>query len=195
MKSEKSNICTSKLEIDTFETLVNEITQSISLKNYCYLIEYTEYALTSGLYEISDNGVKYSNDTVTIFENFSKQIKALLQREGILLIWVESGNKPTLKFVSHYNPELFIDDIFELILFQEYNIEPCDEERKHVLQHSLKAEKIKDTLVYACYENNTDKIMECIKNGKQSQLDKKLKYIGTPIGICAKKIILLHLRQ
>ncbi|WP_371363672.1 hypothetical protein SRRS_45480 [Sporomusa rhizae] len=187
MNLEKSNPDISNIElIDTQEPLAREIIQFISLKNYCYLIECTEHSLTSGLYEISAYGAKYSNDTVIIFEQFCDRIKALFKRNGILLICLESGKKPTFKFISHYNPELFTIDVFELILFKEYNIEPCDEERKQVLQQSIKAEKIKDTLVYACYENNTDKIMECLRQAKQSQLNKKLKYVGTPLGICAK---------
>ena len=176
----------SEAEIDTVEALLNDIIGFIKLENYCYFIEATEQSFTSGLYEISTSGAEYTNETVTVFKNFIERIKKLLVGKGILLIRVENGIDPTFKLISHYNPELYSSDVFELILFQEYGIEPCDEERKQVLKKSIKEEKIKATLVYACYENNTNKILQCLKNIKQSQLDKKLKYTGTPLGFCAK---------
>lgn len=186
MRLEKSGIYINEIETKKLEILINDINRFISFKNYCYLIEHTGHSLTSGLYEISAYGFKYSNHTVDIFKNFSEYIESVVQGKGIYLSRMENRKKPTFKFFSHYNPELFTEDIFDLIIFQEYNIEPCDEERKQVLQQSIKAEKIKDTLVYACYENDTDKIIECLKHAKKSQLDKKLKYTGTSIGLCAE---------
>ena len=50
-----------------------------------------------------------------------------------------------LKFISHYNKELFTPDVFELIIFQELGIEPSDDERKQVLIKSLKAEEVLKT--------------------------------------------------
>jgi hypothetical protein len=182
----KPKTYTQETRIDTVETLVNDIIKSIDFKSYCYFIEATEQSFTSGLYEIAKCGSEYKNETVSIFDTFAERIEALLRGKGILLIRAERGNSPTFKFISQYNPELFTHDVFDLILFQEYGIEPCDEERKNVLKQSLKAEKVKDTLVYACYENNTNNILECLKNAKQLQLDKKLEYKGTPLGLCAK---------
>lgn len=183
---DKSSKYTSVAKTDTVEALVNDIILFVKLENYCYFIEATEQSLTSGLYEINTSGAKYKNETVTIFENLIDRLKEQLRGKGILLIYVESGKGPIFKFISHYNPELFTNDVFELILFQEYGIEPSDEERKQILKKSIKEEKIKDTLVYACYENNTNKIFECLKNTKTSQLNKKLEYTGTPLGLCAK---------
>lgn len=170
----------------TVETLVKKIVQIINLESYCYLIEATHQSFTSGLYEVNTDGGRYRNETVDIFDTIFEDIEELLKGKGILLIWVESGKSPIFKFISHYNPELFTDDIFELIIYQEYGIEPCAEERKQILKQSIKKEKIKNTLVYACYEDNTSKILECLKNAKKSQLDKKLKYTGTPLGLCAR---------
>jgi hypothetical protein len=177
---------TSEAKTDTVEALVNDIIRFINLDNYCYFIEATEQSFTSGLYEINTSGAKYKNETVTVFNKFTERIEELLHGKGILLICVGSGEGPTFKFISHYNRSLFTNDVFELILFQEYGVEPCDEERKQVLKKSIKEEKIKDTLLYACYENNTNKILECLKNTKQSQLNKKFEYTGTPLGLCAK---------
>lgn len=172
--------------IDSFEVLLNDIVKTIQLNDYCYFIEATEQSFTSGLYEINGSCAKYKNETVNIFKMFVERIKNQLKGLGILLIRVENGIKPIYKIISHYNKELFTHDTFDLILFQEFGIEPYDEERKQVLKQSIKKESIKYTLVYACYENNTNKILECLKNVKKSQLDKKMEYVGTPLGLCAR---------
>jgi hypothetical protein len=64
------------------------------------------------------------------------------------------------KVIHHidYNPELFSDDAMELILYQTYGVTPFDAERKAQLEESLSQEKIKKTLVYACYLNLADEI-------------------------------------
>jgi hypothetical protein len=169
-----------------FEVLLNDIAKITSLKNYCYIFENTLNSFTSGVYKITNGGVEYSNETVLIFNEFGERIRDILQREVILVVFNLQGNKPKFKFIIHYNKELFSNDLFELIIFQEYNLEPCNEQRRCILKESIKAEKIKDTLVYACYENNTDKIMKSLKNPKQSQLDRRLNCVGTQLGICAK---------
>ncbi|MBK1813024.1 hypothetical protein JHL18_20580 [Clostridium sp. YIM B02505] len=153
---------------DGFEILLNDIAKITSLKDYCYIFENTSNSFTSGLYEITSGGVEYSNETILIFNEFGKRIRDILQREGILVFFALQGNKAKFKFITHYNKELFSNDLFELIIFQEYNLEPCNEQRRCILKQSIKAEKIKNTLVYACYENNTDKIMKALKNPKQS---------------------------
>lgn len=182
----KPVIITGEATIDTIENLVNDIVKFININKYCYLIEATEQSFSSGLYEIDSNGAKYSNETLTVFDTFSQRIEELLNGKGILLIWVDFECRPMLKFISHYNKELFTPDVFELIIFQELGIEPSDDERKQVLIKSLKAESIKNTLVYACYENKTDKILDILKKARKADLDKKLEYVGTPLGLCAR---------
>ncbi len=109
-----------------------------------------------------------------------------MRGRGILLIRVEADSVSSYKFIPLYNPELFTHDVFELILFQEYGVEPYDIERKQILKQSIKKEKIKETLAYACYENNTDKILKLVENAKLKDLDKKIAYCGTPLGLCAR---------
>jgi|GEM_PF-1255683 len=185
-KSKSPVISTGEEKIDSVDNLVNDIVRYINIDKFCYLIEATENSFTSGLYEFDSNGAKYSNKTVTVFKTFSQRIQELLHGKGILLIWVDFKAKPMLKFISHYNKELFTTDVFELIIFQELGIEPSDYERKQVLNTSLEAETIKNTLVYACYENKTDKILDILKKARKADLDKRLEYVGTPLGLCAR---------
>ena len=90
------------------------------------------------------------------------------------------------KVIHHidYNPELFSDDAMELILYQTYGVTPFDAERKAQLEESLSQEKIKKTLVYACYLNLTDEIdLLLSKKISKGELNRDLKGIGTPLGL------------
>ena len=109
-----------------------------------------------------------------------------LEETGVHIFRYEKGELAEEKYISHYNVELFDGDACELILFQEYGLNPVEDERKEVLKASVKAEKIKDTLVYACYLNDTDKILSCLNKISKAQLNKRLNYYGTPLGICAQ---------
>ncbi|MFW1859254.1 ankyrin repeat domain-containing protein [Acinetobacter defluvii] len=67
---------------------------------------------------------------------------------------------------------------------QTYDVTPSDEERKIQLQTSLQEEKIKQTLVYACYLNLVDQIDFLLsKKINKSELNRNLKGVGTPLGL------------
>lgn len=90
------------------------------------------------------------------------------------------------KIIHHtnYNPELFWDAAMELILYQTYGVIPVDLERKTQLGESLQQEKIKKTLVYACYLNLRNEIDFLLtKKVIKSELNRNLKGIGTPLGL------------
>jgi hypothetical protein len=90
------------------------------------------------------------------------------------------------KVIHHidYNPELFSDDAMELILYQTYGVTPFDAERKAQLEESLSQEKIKKTLVYACYLNLADEIdLLLSKKISKGELNRDLKGRGTPLGL------------
>ena len=171
-------------ERDDFKQLVNDIFSKINRTNFIYIIQKTDNSSTSGLYEITNGCSRYSNDTVEIFKSFSETIRDLLLIKGILIIYPNEFNKPETKLIRFYNPELYTNDLFELIIFQEFGFQPHEEERQEVLKQSILKEKIKETLVYSCYENNTERILAIIKDAKKPQLDKKLEYTGTPLGLC-----------
>jgi hypothetical protein len=170
---------------DLVEAIVHE--PMLRDRTYIYLILGTENSFTSGYFAIIGNEVSYDgNVTIALFDKYGDEIEELMVGKGILCIKVEAGMRVEHCLVKDTNPELFDSDVFELLIYQRYGLEPQEEERKEVLQKSLKAEKIKNTLVFACYMNDMDKIKERVVNAKQSDLDKVLKYCGIPLQFCSK---------
>ena len=41
-------------------------------------------------------------------------------------------------------------------------------------------------MVYACYINDTDLILERVEKAGNAELNKKFQYVGTPLGLCAE---------
>lgn len=173
-------------KIDSLENLIDDIHKKINRDKYIFLIRGAENLFTSSLFDIKENTVEYSNDTVEIFEMFTQRIQSLFRGKGILVLSQFEINKPATKLIPFYNPEIFNEDLFELIVYQEFDMLPKWPKRQEVLKQSLVKEKIKQTLVYACLENNTPRILECLKKIKKSELDQSFKYGGTPLGYCAK---------
>lgn len=173
-----------KKEINWYEKFVQEF--SSESNEYFLMIIVTAHSMSPVLYANIDGEVKHSNQLdSTLFQKY-KESFLTLKEPGIHIFKYQNKTFTENKLISHYNPELFNPDACELILFQEYGLNPLDEDRKQVLQTSLKAEKIKQTLVYACYLNDTDKILNCLKTCTNAQLNKKLEYCGTPLGLCAR---------
>jgi len=179
-KRKKSN---DKNKVDQ---LAQEIFNRINKRDFIYIIKATSNSYTSGLYKIENTLIKYSNDTVEISKEFSPTIQETLKNVGLFIIYPNQQNKLETKVIKFYNPELFTEDLFELTIFQEFGFRPKESERQGILEQSIKKEKIKKTLVYACFENNSEKILELVKNTKKYQLDKKLEYTGTPLGLCVQ---------
>lgn len=170
---------------DLVDAIINE--PMLSDKTYTYLILGTENSYTSGYFAISENEVSYDGHiTVALFDKYRNEIKELMLGKGILCIKVDAGKLVEYGLVNDTNPELFDTDVFELIIYQRYGLEPEEEERKEILQQSLKAEKIKNTLVFACYMNDMERIKELVTHASKSDLDKVLKYSGTSLQFCSK---------
>ncbi len=172
--------------MDVVERFVDDVVESIQLDHYGFLIEATRNAFTAALFAISEAGATRDADGVSIFEEYSERIQRDLSGIGILLIHKAPGEVRSYKIFPYYNPELYVTDQFELILYQELGVEPKEEERRAVLKKSLKAEKIKQSLVYSCYEDNRAEIVARVKQASKAQLDKRLQYTGTPLGFCAR---------
>ncbi|MEK3937242.1 ankyrin repeat domain-containing protein [Sporosarcina sp. FSL W7-1349] len=170
---------------DLVEAIINE--PMLREKTYTYFILGTENSFTSGYFTIVENEASYDGDiTVALFNKYADTIQTLMRGQGILCIKADAGILVDHSLVKDINPELFDADLFELLNFQRYNLEPAEGERKEVLRESLKAEKIKQTLVFACYMNDIGRIRELAPSAKKSQLDKVLKYSGTPLQFCSK---------
>jgi len=170
---------------DLVEAIIKE--PMLREKTYTYFILGTENSFTSGYFTIVENEASYDGDiTVTLFKKYADKIQTLMRGQGVLCIKTNAGTLIDHGVVKDMNPELFDTDLFELLNFQRYKLEPAGKERKEILQESIKAEKIKQTLVFACYMNDTERIRELVPNAKKSQLDKVLKYSGTPLQFCSK---------
>lgn len=167
------------------DTIINE--PMLSERTYTYLILGTENSFTSGYFAVLENEVSYDGEiTIALFDKYINEIKELMLGKGILCIKVDAGKLVEHCIVKDMNPELFDTDVFELIIYQRYDLEPKGEERKEILQQSLKAEKIKNTLVFACYMNDMEKIKELVTHARKSDLDKVLEYRGTSLQFCSK---------
>ncbi|MFD0717052.1 ankyrin repeat domain-containing protein [Paenibacillus sp. GCM10027626] len=175
--------------MNNLEDLINAIIHEpvLSGRTYIYLISGTNNSFTSGYFAIIENEVSYDGETtIALFDKHMKEIMDLMSGKGILCIRVDAGKLVEHCIVKDMNPELFDSDVFELVIYQRYGLEPKEEERKEVLQKSLKAEKIKDTLVFACYMNDMERIKELVTNARKSDLDKVLQYSGTSLQFCSK---------
>lgn len=108
--------------------------------------------------------------------------------EGIHLFHFSDSQCADRRHIAHFNPELLYKGAECLAIYQEYGLKPENESGKQQLKEALKGEKIKDTLVYACYENNREKIMQYLASDqlKKAQLNKVLNLCGTPLILCAK---------
>ncbi|MDM5248385.1 ankyrin repeat domain-containing protein [Lysinibacillus sp. G4S2] len=170
------------------EDLINAIINESILreKTYTYLILGTKNSFTSGYFTIDNNEASYDGDiTIALFNKYVSEIETFMQGQGVLCIKVDAGILAEHCLVKDMNPELFDMDVFELLNYQRYGLEPMERERKDVLQKSLRAEKIKITLVFACYMNDMDRIRELVFRAKKSDLDKILEYRGTPLQFCS----------
>lgn len=172
--------------MEAIEQLVIDIAGFIRADHYAYFILATRNAFTGRMYRLDQGEATHDVEGAKVFEAYSERIQRDLKGTGILLLHKAPGASHSYKIISYYNPEIFDTDQFELILFQELAIEPKEEERKAVLKKSIKAEKIKQTLVYSCYENDKEEILIRARSASKTQLDKRLQYTGTPLGFCAR---------
>ena len=157
------------------------ITKYYRGNNYYYLILKEKIETTSALYIPKNGFADYCNAGVKIFKDLVKDtIEAEDFPFGVTIITADSE-----KLITQYNPELFSSDLLELILFQEYNLKPLDEYQQAALEKSIKQEKIKNTLVWACYINDKAEFYKRLEKASKSQLDKNMKCVGTPLGLCA----------
>ncbi|WP_324025287.1 hypothetical protein QSV08_19075 [Maribacter sp. BPC-D8] len=174
------------MSITSTQQLFSDIAKRINSDYYYFVILATNNAFTSALYTVENNTINYANKTVELFKEFSDRIQQDLTGTGVTIIYQENSSSFSIKSIPKYNPELFDSDLFELLIFQEFGIKPATEERITTLESSIKKEKIKNTLVYACYMNDTANILEIAKTAKKSQLNKVLEYTGTPLAFCTE---------
>lgn len=142
------------------------------------------------LYRISGQEIMNDNEAFPKGDLFNRIMMEVEEHflKGIHLFRFSGSQCTDQRHISHFNPELLFNGEDRLAIYQEYGLEPKDENGKKQLEQALKAEKIKNTLVYACYENDNEKIIQYLASDKlnKAQLNKVLHLCGTPLIICAK---------
>lgn len=105
---------------------------------------------------------------------------------GVYLFLLKGKKCVEERYISQYNPNVFHP--IELVIYQEYGLEPEGEYQKKCLNDAIKEEKVKKTLVYACFLNDNNRIMELLSKDKisKNQLNMRLNLYGTPLQICAQ---------
>jgi len=166
------------------ESILNSICNSIPLSEFFYLIEARSNYYTGQLFEITSYGTKGHNDGAEIFKKHQDKIRNHLSGIGVILLSKLDG-KESQKEIAHYNQELGTSKLFDLILFQEFDIKPSNERARIELETSTKLEKIKNTLVYSCYVNDTNEIVKKAPKASKAQLNKAYNSM-TPLGYCAR---------
>lgn len=168
------------IENDDTSKILADIKSRIRIKDYYFVILKTSNSLTSGLYSIDGDYFDYENATVDLYNQISESLWSL--KNGI---WIIQSHSDEIKHTIRYNPELFSSDVMELVLFQEFSKVPKKLDNQNKLQESIKREKIKQSLVYACYIDDREEILNRVKTASKAALNQMLKYTGKPLGLCA----------
>ena len=89
---------------------------------------------------------------------------------------------------KRYDQNIYIGCQIEMILRQEFGLEPQSPEWKAKFAAELaKAEEFKQTLVYACYVNDTPAILARAKHAKKADLNFVFEHVhATPLILCAR---------
>ncbi len=145
---------------------------------------------SQGIYKVEGNSTKSINDALISHPDYRELVWAAFEHfdNGIHLMRFSGGECIDKRHIRWFNPERLFTGEVQLAIYQEYGLEPTDELSKNYLAESIKAEKIKNTLVWACYIGDKELIKERLADPKlkPSQLNKTLKLAGNPLILCAK---------
>ncbi len=143
-----------------------------------------------GLYKVNGSVIESNNKAFTEHPDYDELCLGGFEHfeSGIHLFRFSSGECVDKCHVAYFVPETIFSGAVELAVYQKYGLEPANEFQKKWLADAMKAEKIKNTLVWACYTGDREKIQEFLESPKltAAQLNKVLKLAGTPLIICAK---------
>lgn len=169
----------------TIDAILRKVNNLKIIPDFIFMMNKTSRLRYATLYETDKSKFKNLEAPDNFFHELHDAMNNNELDEGIY-----SYCSVDKKIIHHtdYNPELFWDDAMELILYQTYAVTPFDTERNAQLEESLRQEKIKKTLVYACYLNLADEINLLLskKIGK-GELNRNLKGKGTPLGLSIQK--------
>lgn len=165
-------------------SIVDEILEIIKALNitqdFFFTMVKTTHLRYCGLYEIKGKEFKHIN----LPNEVSRVYQIMNNNELDVGIYSYHSVSRQINHYIDYNPELFWVDAIELTLYQTYGVTPLDIEQKAKLENSIKQEKIKKTLVYACYLNLITRVnLFMSKKISKSELNRNLKGVGTPLGL------------
>ena len=101
----------------------------------------------------------------------------------------ENGKLTEVRELSaqFYDAQIYEGCLNAFILRHEFGLEPMKQEDKAEFAEQLaKAEAFMQTLVYACYANDTPAIIARAENASKAALNEKFEYFGTPLSFCAE---------
>lgn len=171
------------LEIESCMLVVN--TDSLNCKTVSsvssrvFTVENNEYTVYSG-FNIPINGQ-------TVQSKYGEIFKTLINPSGVHIYRYENNRFVGHECLTSYDPALYNGFRMSAALFKEYGMVPADEKAKAALQKNLKdSEKLAKSLVYACYINDTQLIVERAAKASKAQLNRVMDYaFKTPLGFCA----------
>ncbi|MCJ0829522.1 ankyrin repeat domain-containing protein [Acinetobacter sp. NIPH1876] len=169
----------------TIDTILRKVDSLKISPAFFFVMNKTDHLRYAVVYEIDNKEFKHLENSNDIFLEIHDLMNSAELDNGIY-----SYSSIDKKIIHHtdYNPELFWDDAMELILYQTYDVTPSSQERKIQLEESLQQEKIKKTLVYACYLDLVDEIdLLLSQKVSKSELNRNLKGVGTPLGLSIQK--------
>lgn len=173
--------------IERFMDMAHEV---IGMEDSILVVKKSGQSCSQGLYRIEGNITKSDNEALTAHPGYNELVWGGFEyfESGIHLYRFSKGEYIEKRYISHFVPETIFSGAVELAIYQEYGFEPANEFQKKWLADAIKAEKVKNTLVWACYTGDKEKIHEFLESPKlnASQLNKVLKLEGTPLIICAK---------
>ncbi len=145
---------------------------------------------SQGLYRVNGSEIVSNNEVLVAHPDYDELCWGGFEyfENGIHLFRFSDGECVDKCHVPYFVPETIFSGAVELAIYQKYGLEPVDELQKKWLADAMKVEKIKNSLVWACYIKDREKIQAFLENPKltAAQLNKVLKLAGTPLIICAK---------
>ena len=150
-----------------------------SVSSRVFTVENNEYTAYSG-FNIPINGQTVQSKYTDIFST-------LVKPSGVHIYRYENNRFVGHECLTSYDPALYNGFRIYAALFKEYGMVPADEKAKAALQKNLKdSEKLAKSLVYACYINDTQLIVERAAKASKAQLNRLMDYaFKTPLGFCA----------
>ncbi len=145
---------------------------------------------TLGLYWINDKNITSGNETIVAHPDHLELIWGGFEAfdNGIYLFRFKDSSCTDKRHIKIFNTERLLKGSHFLAIYQEFGLLPTEKLYKQQLEESLRAESIKNTLVWACYTGDDEMIRLHLSNPRlpKSQLNKYMKLAGTPLTLCAK---------